>query len=190
MSYNIVMSGHFTFQVIAVQAAHFKSPFTDVAWRCWLMTGFTFVFVIVFVCVRVKPFWVILTFGRGGRFRGAFKLMVIRKQVLWESRNKALVICPCVYPQPSREQLIEHYLNSTQLEAALDTTLMGWDSVIEPWCLCLVATTQLNTPFQPRCVQGHLHWKTAWAAARPPPFNMLIEHTRAQVIFHCPYFNS
>ncbi|KAM6981797.1 centrosomal protein of 104 kDa [Tautogolabrus adspersus] len=26
---------------------------------------------------------------------------------------------------PSREQLIEHYLNSTQLEAALDTTLMG-----------------------------------------------------------------
>lgn len=51
--------------------------------------------------------------------------MVIRKQVLWESRNKALVICPSVYPQPSREQLIEHYLNSTQLEAALDTTLMG-----------------------------------------------------------------
>lgn len=35
------------------------------------------------------------------------------------------VICPSVYPQPSREQLIEHYLNSTQLEAALDTTFMG-----------------------------------------------------------------
>nr|XP_046252684.1 centrosomal protein of 104 kDa isoform X2 [Scatophagus argus] len=29
------------------------------------------------------------------------------------------------YSQPSREQLIEHYLNSTQLEAALDTTFMG-----------------------------------------------------------------
>uniref|UniRef100_A0A665SVW7 Centrosomal protein of 104 kDa n=1 Tax=Echeneis naucrates TaxID=173247 RepID=A0A665SVW7_ECHNA len=35
------------------------------------------------------------------------------------------VICPSVYPQPSREQLIEHYLNSSQLEAALDTTFMG-----------------------------------------------------------------
>ncbi|XP_040922106.1 centrosomal protein of 104 kDa isoform X2 [Toxotes jaculatrix] len=29
---------------------------------------------------------------------------------------------------PSREQLIEHYLNSTQLEAALDTTFMGCES--------------------------------------------------------------
>lgn len=46
--------------------------------------------------------------------------------------NNALLICPSVYPQPSREQLIEHYLNSTQLEAALDTTFMGWDSAIEP----------------------------------------------------------
>uniref|UniRef100_A0A4W6G9A7 Centrosomal protein of 104 kDa n=1 Tax=Lates calcarifer TaxID=8187 RepID=A0A4W6G9A7_LATCA len=35
------------------------------------------------------------------------------------------LICPSVYPQPSREQLIEHYLNSTQPEAALDVTFMG-----------------------------------------------------------------
>ncbi|KAM7404394.1 hypothetical protein PAMP_011740 [Pampus punctatissimus] len=33
---------------------------------------------------------------------------------------------------PSREQLIEHYLNSTQLEAALDTTLMGKCESISP----------------------------------------------------------
>uniref|UniRef100_A0A7N6BGP9 Centrosomal protein of 104 kDa n=1 Tax=Anabas testudineus TaxID=64144 RepID=A0A7N6BGP9_ANATE len=42
------------------------------------------------------------------------------------------VICPSVYPQPSREQLIEHYLNSTQLEAALDTTFMGKCESISP----------------------------------------------------------
>ncbi|XP_037628154.1 centrosomal protein of 104 kDa isoform X2 [Sebastes umbrosus] len=34
--------------------------------------------------------------------------------------------------QPSREQLIEHYLNSTQLEAALDTTFMGKCESISP----------------------------------------------------------
>ncbi|XP_019126423.1 centrosomal protein of 104 kDa isoform X1 [Larimichthys crocea] len=33
---------------------------------------------------------------------------------------------------PSREQLIEHYLNSTQLEAALDTTFMGKCESISP----------------------------------------------------------
>ncbi|KAK2897889.1 centrosomal protein of 104 kDa isoform X2 [Channa argus] len=33
---------------------------------------------------------------------------------------------------PSREQLIEHYLNSTQLEAALDTTFMGKCEPISP----------------------------------------------------------
>ncbi|XP_071772798.1 centrosomal protein of 104 kDa [Centroberyx gerrardi] len=33
---------------------------------------------------------------------------------------------------PSREQLIEHYLNSTQLEAALDTTYMGKCESISP----------------------------------------------------------
>ncbi|XP_038590771.1 centrosomal protein of 104 kDa-like [Micropterus salmoides] len=33
---------------------------------------------------------------------------------------------------PSREQLIEHYLNSTQLEAALDTTFMGKCEFISP----------------------------------------------------------
>uniref|UniRef100_A0A8D0CPH9 Centrosomal protein of 104 kDa n=1 Tax=Sander lucioperca TaxID=283035 RepID=A0A8D0CPH9_SANLU len=42
------------------------------------------------------------------------------------------VICPSVYPQPSREQLIEHYLNSTQLEAALDSTFMGKCESISP----------------------------------------------------------
>ncbi|XP_047457260.1 centrosomal protein of 104 kDa isoform X2 [Mugil cephalus] len=36
------------------------------------------------------------------------------------------------YHQPSREQLIEHYLNSTQLEAALDTTFMGKCESISP----------------------------------------------------------
>ncbi|KAK5863247.1 hypothetical protein PBY51_000293 [Eleginops maclovinus] len=34
---------------------------------------------------------------------------------------------------PSREQLIEHYLNSTQLEAALDTTFMGKCESISPF---------------------------------------------------------
>ncbi|XP_071059928.1 centrosomal protein of 104 kDa isoform X3 [Pseudochaenichthys georgianus] len=34
--------------------------------------------------------------------------------------------------QPSREQLIEHYLNSTQLESALDTTFMGKCESISP----------------------------------------------------------
>uniref|UniRef100_A0A8D3AAV4 Centrosomal protein of 104 kDa n=1 Tax=Scophthalmus maximus TaxID=52904 RepID=A0A8D3AAV4_SCOMX len=43
----------------------------------------------------------------------------------YNHHNQVLLICPSVYPQPSREQLIEHYLNSTQLEAALDTTFMG-----------------------------------------------------------------
>ncbi|CAN9515724.1 unnamed protein product [Ophioblennius macclurei] len=33
---------------------------------------------------------------------------------------------------PSREQLIEHYLNSTQLEAALDTTFMGKCETMSP----------------------------------------------------------
>uniref|UniRef100_A0A3P8SSM1 Centrosomal protein of 104 kDa n=1 Tax=Amphiprion percula TaxID=161767 RepID=A0A3P8SSM1_AMPPE len=42
------------------------------------------------------------------------------------------LICPSVYPQPSREQLIEHYLNSTQLEVALDTTFMGKCESISP----------------------------------------------------------
>uniref|UniRef100_A0A3Q4N8I3 Centrosomal protein of 104 kDa n=1 Tax=Neolamprologus brichardi TaxID=32507 RepID=A0A3Q4N8I3_NEOBR len=42
------------------------------------------------------------------------------------------VICPSVYPQPSREQLIEHYLNSTQLEAALESTFMGKCESISP----------------------------------------------------------
>ncbi|XP_022056229.2 centrosomal protein of 104 kDa isoform X2 [Acanthochromis polyacanthus] len=36
------------------------------------------------------------------------------------------------YGQPSREQLIEHYLNSTQLEVALDTTFMGKCESISP----------------------------------------------------------
>ncbi|XP_029974326.1 centrosomal protein of 104 kDa isoform X2 [Salarias fasciatus] len=36
------------------------------------------------------------------------------------------------YTLPSREQLIEHYLNSTQLEAALDTTFMGKCDTISP----------------------------------------------------------
>uniref|UniRef100_A0A672ZBZ8 Centrosomal protein of 104 kDa n=1 Tax=Sphaeramia orbicularis TaxID=375764 RepID=A0A672ZBZ8_9TELE len=43
------------------------------------------------------------------------------------------VICPSVYPQPSREQLIEHYLNNTQQEAALDTTFMGKCDSISPF---------------------------------------------------------
>lgn len=34
---------------------------------------------------------------------------------------------------PSREQLIEHYLNSTQQEAALDTTFMGKCESYSPW---------------------------------------------------------
>ncbi|XP_032375855.1 centrosomal protein of 104 kDa isoform X4 [Etheostoma spectabile] len=34
--------------------------------------------------------------------------------------------------QPSREQLIEHYLNSTQLDAALDSTFMGKCESISP----------------------------------------------------------
>uniref|UniRef100_A0A668AZ19 Centrosomal protein of 104 kDa n=1 Tax=Myripristis murdjan TaxID=586833 RepID=A0A668AZ19_9TELE len=42
------------------------------------------------------------------------------------------VICPSVYPQPSREQLIEHYLNTTQLDATLDTTYMGKCESISP----------------------------------------------------------
>uniref|UniRef100_A0A3Q0S5R0 Centrosomal protein of 104 kDa n=1 Tax=Amphilophus citrinellus TaxID=61819 RepID=A0A3Q0S5R0_AMPCI len=36
------------------------------------------------------------------------------------------------YNQPSREQLIEHYLNSTQLEAALDSTFMGKCESVSP----------------------------------------------------------
>lgn len=51
---------------------------------------------------------------------------------------KPSVFSPCVYLQPSREQLIEHYLNSTQLEAASDTTFMGWDKITALWFLCPV----------------------------------------------------
>uniref|UniRef100_A0A8C6LGP5 Centrosomal protein of 104 kDa n=1 Tax=Nothobranchius furzeri TaxID=105023 RepID=A0A8C6LGP5_NOTFU len=43
------------------------------------------------------------------------------------------VICPSVCPQPSREQLIEHYLTSTQQESALDTTFMGKTESISPF---------------------------------------------------------
>uniref|UniRef100_A0A4W5PIJ5 Centrosomal protein of 104 kDa n=1 Tax=Hucho hucho TaxID=62062 RepID=A0A4W5PIJ5_9TELE len=42
------------------------------------------------------------------------------------------VNCTSVCPQPSREQLIEHYLNSSQHETALDGTYMGKCESISP----------------------------------------------------------
>lgn len=65
-------------------------------------------------------------------FKGLLKVCVIENHksdhaVLQKCTvdARARLICPSVYPQPSGEQLIEHYLNSTQQEAASDTTYMG-----------------------------------------------------------------
>lgn len=60
-----------------------------------------------------------------------FKLTKLQKWV-YESCIIYIYFLPFVYPQLTRGQLIEHELNSTQLEATLDT-FMGWDETTEPW---------------------------------------------------------